>query len=269
MLDSQDYIMYIINEHEILPTNHPTHVYIDRVINRLVFKIKDWHKVELQMSEILKLFGSPKKVIDKTKKGENVASIEVVEVVLKQCSLVDNQYQQKSEVLNTFMYNKSYAYLWNVESSNLVFLKSYNAEFDGNIVTFTDQNVRPWEIEGKWIWNCLLINTNDVLFHRTRSKKICQKVWIFIFCKMETMETSKHGKILNTARKTGLNEAKTASQKVVYKTAETTGELIGNKIGEKFVKPKHVPDMNSRNFEEMVVPLDKGQEILNKLKQVL
>ena len=39
---------------------------------------------------------------------------------------------------------------------------------------------------------------------------------------METMETSKHGKILNTARKTGLNEAKTASQKVVYKTAETT-----------------------------------------------
>ena len=146
MLDSQDYIMYIINEHEILPTNNPTHVYIDRVINRLVFKIKDWHKVELQMSEILKLFGSPKKVIDKTKKGENVASIEVVEVVLKQCGLVDNQYQQKSEVLNTFMHNKSYAYLLNVESSNLVFLKSYNAEFDGNVVTFTDQNVRPWEI---------------------------------------------------------------------------------------------------------------------------
>ena len=146
MLDSQDYIMYIINEHEILPTNHPTHVYIDRVINRLVFKIKDWHKVELQMSEILKLFGSPKKVIDKTKKGENVASIEVVEVVLKQCGLVDNQYQQKSEVLNTFMHNKSYAYLLNVESSNLVSLKSYNAEFDGNVVTFTDQNVRPWEI---------------------------------------------------------------------------------------------------------------------------
>ena len=95
------------------------------------------------MSEILKLFGSPKKVIDKTKNGENVASIEVVEVVLKQCGLVDNQYQQKSEVLNTFMHNKSYAYLLNVESSNLVFLKSYNAEFDGNVVTFTDQNVRP------------------------------------------------------------------------------------------------------------------------------
>ena len=90
-----------------------------------------------------------------------------------------------------------------------------------------------------------------------------------MFCKMETMETSKHGKILNTARKTGLNEAKTTSQKVVYKTAEATGELIGNKIGEKFVKPKPLPDMNSRNFEEIVIPLDKGQEILNKLKQVL
>ena len=37
-------------------------------------------------------------------------SLEVVEVVLVQCNLVDNQYQQTSEVLYTFMPNKSYAY---------------------------------------------------------------------------------------------------------------------------------------------------------------
>ena len=44
------------------------------------------------MPEIMKLFGSTKKLIDKTKKGQKVSSLEVVEVVLVQCSLVDNEY---------------------------------------------------------------------------------------------------------------------------------------------------------------------------------
>ena len=74
----------------------------------------------------MKLFGSTKKLINKTKNGEKVPSLEVVEVVLVQCNLVDNQYQQKSEVLYTFMPNKSYAYLLNAEPSNLAFLKTYN-----------------------------------------------------------------------------------------------------------------------------------------------
>ena len=47
------------------------------------------------------------------------------------------------------MPNKSYAYLLNVESSNLVFLKTYNTEFDEVVITFTDQNVGPLEIEDK------------------------------------------------------------------------------------------------------------------------
>ena len=47
------------------------------------------------------------------------------------------------------MPNKPYAYLLNVEASNLVFLKTYNTEFDEIIITFMDQNVRPLEIEDK------------------------------------------------------------------------------------------------------------------------
>ena len=43
----------------------------------------------------------------------------------------------------------TYAYLLNVESSNLVLLKSYNTEFDEIIITFTDQNGRPLETEDK------------------------------------------------------------------------------------------------------------------------
>ena len=55
----------------------------------------------------MKLFGSTKKLIDKTKQQKKVPSLEEVEVVLVQCNLVDNQYQQKSEVLYTFTPNKS------------------------------------------------------------------------------------------------------------------------------------------------------------------
>ena len=51
---------------------------------------------------------------------------------------MDNQYQQKSEVLYSFTPNKSFAYLFNVEPSNLVFSKTYNTEFDEIIITFTD-----------------------------------------------------------------------------------------------------------------------------------
>ena len=71
----------------------------------------------------MKLFGSTKKTVDKAKNREKVPSLEVVEVVLVQCNLVDNQYQQKSEVLYIFMPDKCYAYVLNNELSNLVFLK--------------------------------------------------------------------------------------------------------------------------------------------------
>ena len=65
-----------------------------------------------------------------TKKEANEPSLEVVEIVLVQCNLLHNQYQQRSEVLNTFVPNKSYAYLLNIEPNNLVFMKTYNTEFD-------------------------------------------------------------------------------------------------------------------------------------------
>ena len=105
----------------------------------------------------MKLFGSTTKLIDKTKNGEKVPSLEVIEVVLVQCNLVDNQYQQISEVLYTFTSAKSYVYLLNVEPSDLVFSKTYNTEFDEIILTFTNQNGRPIEIEDK-VNLTLLIN---------------------------------------------------------------------------------------------------------------
>ena len=59
----------------------------------------------------MKLFGGTKKkkevLMDKTKNWENELSLVVAEVVLVQCNSVNNQYQQKSEVLYTLMPSKS------------------------------------------------------------------------------------------------------------------------------------------------------------------
>ena len=106
---------------------------------------------------INEIFSSTIMLTYKTKSREKVSSLEIVEVVLAQCNLVDNQYQRKSEVLYTFTHNKSYAYFLNVGLSISVFLKTYNTEFDDIIITFTDQNCRLLEIEDK-VNLTLLIN---------------------------------------------------------------------------------------------------------------
>ena len=102
MSDIQDYINFIIKKHNTLPANPSIHIYIYRTDNRLVCKIKAGYKLEFQKPKIMKLFGSSKKLIGKTKNEGNVPSFEVPEVVLVHCNLVDNQYQQKSEVLRCY-----------------------------------------------------------------------------------------------------------------------------------------------------------------------
>ena len=128
--DIQDYIEYIIKNRGTLTTIPPINVYINRINNGLMFKIKDRYKLEWQTPETLKLVGSTNKLIRKIKNWENFPSLEVVEVVLVQYNLAGNQYQQKSEVLYTFMPNKSYAYLLTVEPSNLVYSKTCSTEFE-------------------------------------------------------------------------------------------------------------------------------------------
>ena len=54
--------------HETLTAIPPIHVYIHRVNNRAVYKIKDGYKLELPASETMKLFCSTKKLVDRTKK---------------------------------------------------------------------------------------------------------------------------------------------------------------------------------------------------------
>ena len=135
----------------------------------------------------LKLFSSTKILIDKTKNGENVPSIEIVEVVLVQCNLVENQYQQKPDLLYTFTPNKSYVYLLYVGPSNLVYLQTYNIEFDEIIITSIDQNGRPLEIEDQ-VNLTLLINKQKwyVILQNTEQENILKKIYYIILTNIKS-----------------------------------------------------------------------------------
>ena len=76
----------------------------------------------------------------------------------------------------------------------------------------------------------------------------------------------KYGKkLMDTATKIGIDAAKTASKRVVQKTAEATGDLIGNKIADKITslgKPKE----KTKKVEEIYIPPEKKQQIIDDLK---
>ena len=122
-------------------------IYINKIKNRITFKIKNGHSLELLTKETMKLFGNTESEITKDKNGENVPHLEIAEVVLVHCNMVNNDYQQNSRVLYTFVPNKSFGSLLEISPSNRIFLKTFNSEYDEIIVWFTDQNSKPLERE--------------------------------------------------------------------------------------------------------------------------
>ena len=75
--------------------------------------------------------------------------LEITEVVLAHCNMVNNDYQQDSRVLYTFLPNKSFSSLLDISPSNHIFLKTFNSEYDEIVVWFTDQKIKPLEIEDR------------------------------------------------------------------------------------------------------------------------
>ena len=107
----------------------------------------------------MKLLGSTKDTIDADKNSENVPRLENVEVVLVHCNLVNNNYQQASRLLFTFVPNKQYGQLISISPHSLVFLKTINSEFSKIDIWFTDQNNNDLEIENS-VNISLIINTS-------------------------------------------------------------------------------------------------------------
>ena len=70
----------------------------------------------------MKLLGSTKSKITKNENGKN-ALIEITEVILVHCNIVNNNYQQNPRVLHTFVPNKSFGQLLDISPKHFVFLK--------------------------------------------------------------------------------------------------------------------------------------------------
>ena len=145
--DIQDYFEYIIKKHETILDTSPILIYVNKMKNRIVFKIKSGYKLELLSKETIALLGSLSDTVDSNKDGEIVPKLELVEVVLVHCNLINNSYQEASTVLFTFVPDKSLGQLFTIKPSTQTMLKTINAEFSCVEVWFTDQNNRPLEIE--------------------------------------------------------------------------------------------------------------------------
>ena len=94
VLDIQDYFEHILKKHETVTDNPSIMIYVNKTENIIMFKIKTGHYLKLLTPETMKLLGSAKRKITKDENGENVPHLEITEVVVIHCNIVNNDYQQ-------------------------------------------------------------------------------------------------------------------------------------------------------------------------------
>ena len=96
-------------------------IYVNKIENRLTFKIKNGYSLERLTPETMKVLGSTKNKINKDKNGKNVPYLKITEVILVHCNIVNNDYQRDSKVLNTFVPNKPFGSLLEISPTNHIF----------------------------------------------------------------------------------------------------------------------------------------------------
>ena len=140
--DIQDYFEYILKKHSESVDKPSIRIYVNKIENRITFKIKGGYYIELLTPETMKLLGSTESKITKDKNGENAPHLAVVELVLVHCNLVNNDYQQDSRILYTFVPNNTFGSLLEISPKSHVFLKTFK-------IWFTDQTSTSLEVEDK------------------------------------------------------------------------------------------------------------------------
>ena len=119
--DVQVYFKFILKKHGEKTDNASIRIYVNKIENRITLRSKTGYYLELLMPEMMKLLANTKIKITKHKNGENVPHLEITEVVLIHCNIVNNVYQQDSRVLYTFIPNKSFGQLLDISRKNFVF----------------------------------------------------------------------------------------------------------------------------------------------------
>ena len=75
--------------------------------------------------------------------------LEIVELALVHCNLVNNDFQQDSRILHTTVPIKPFGSLLEISPTNPIFLKTFNPELQEISLWFTDQNSNPLEVEDR------------------------------------------------------------------------------------------------------------------------
>ena len=138
-----DHFDYILKKHGEKTINPPIKICIDKIENRITFKIKTWYYLQFLTPETTKLLGSTKSKITKDNNCENVSYLEITEIILIHCNVVNNSYQQNSRVLYTCDPNKSFGELLDISPETFIFLKTFDSEF--MYLWYIDQNYNPIE----------------------------------------------------------------------------------------------------------------------------
>ena len=81
-----------MKKHEENIDNPSVKVYVNKIENRITFKIKNGYSLELLTPGTIKLLGSTENKITKDKNGENVPYLATIELVLVHCNIVNNDY---------------------------------------------------------------------------------------------------------------------------------------------------------------------------------
>ena len=95
----------------------------------------------------MKLLGSTVSKINKDKISENVPHLEVAELALLHCNLANNDYQQDSRILYTFVPNKKFGSLLEISPKIHAFFKAFNSEFQEVKIWLTGQTSILLEVE--------------------------------------------------------------------------------------------------------------------------
>ena len=124
--DIQGYFEYILKKNSENADNPSIKIYVNKIENRVTFKIKNGYYLELLTSETMKFLGRTESKITKDENGENFPHLEIVELALIPCNIVIVNYQQNSRILYTFVPNKPFGSLLEIPPPNHIFLKTFN-----------------------------------------------------------------------------------------------------------------------------------------------
>ena len=119
--DIQDYFEHILKKHGENVDDPSIKIYVNKIGNRIKFKIKNGYYLQLLTPETRNLLGSTESKITKDKNSENMPHLEVVELVLVHCNLVNNDYKHGSIILCALVPNKPFGSLLEISLQTISF----------------------------------------------------------------------------------------------------------------------------------------------------